>query len=552
MVKGVPRLPGERRLQGIPLSPGIAIGKACFYERQPVEPDSTSPVDPRREIQRLRNSLRWLARQRAVLARKAETLLGPRHAEIFDAHRLMLMDKSFQLQLVEGINENGYSAEQAINTTLNFYQEQFASSDSEYLRQRAADFGEIQQSLLDFLKRLDACRRCGDSTDCNLEQCRLDHDHILLCKEITANLPIETDHHTVGFIVEKGAPSSHAIILARALRCPVVGNIHNLPASIPVETEILIDGDSGEVILDPTAETLARYKLTTTGRGQAIEVSAAVPGLKVMANIALSADVGDALAAGAEGIGLYRTEMELLVAGRPLNEAEQYLRYSEVVKAMPGRPVCIRLLDLGTDKTAAWLETALQDATRSGLRGSHLLLAHPELLREQARALARASIHGPIQVLYPMISTVEQFLEIRTLFDASVADLQPVGLQHGVLFEVPGACLVAQQLMQAADFGCIGSNDLIQYLFAENRSETDASSYTRFETDPALWELIEKLSRTAADASKPMTICGELAGNPALTATIVNSGITVVSTSPSYIARVRQAAQNSAIQHRRI
>jgi phosphotransferase system enzyme I (PtsI) len=537
------RLPVETRLQGVPLSPGIALGRACFYERRRAEPDSTSPAGSRQEIQRLHDSLKWLARQRSALARQAEIKLGQEHAEVFEAHRLMLLDESFQSQLARGIEENGYSAEQAVKTVLNLYKEQLTAAGSEYFQQRVADISEIQQGLLGYLSRVTACRRCMDATGCSLGKCQLGNDHILVGEEITANLPIETDHNTVGFIVEKGGPNSHAIILARALRCPVVGGIQNLPASIPVEAQILIDGDSGEVILNPTEETLANYQPASAGRRQSLEMTTPVPGLEVMANIGQSVDIGDALAAGAEGVGLYRTEMELLVAGRLLNEEEQFARYCEVLRAMAGRPVYIRLLDLGTDKTAAWLETTLQDSALAGLRGARLLLAHPELLRKQARALARASIHGPIHVLYPMISSVDQFLELRALFDQAVADLQPADLQHGVLFEVPAACLAGRQLMQVADFGCIGTNDLIQYLFAEDRSEGNAASHASFETDPVLWELIQKLARVAAEAGKSMAICGELAGNPDYTGRIMSSGITAISTSPSHIARVRRAAE---------
>jgi phosphoenolpyruvate-protein kinase (PTS system EI component) len=361
--------------------------------------------------------------------------------------------------------------------------------------------------------------------------------------EISASLPIETDHHTIGYIVEKGGPNCHAVILARALGYPVIGNIRKLPGCIPPDAQILVNGDTGEVILDPTEETLSRYQSAFTAGGQSLHYSEPVPGLKVMANIEQSTDVRDAIAAGAEGVGLYRTEMELLVAGRLLSEAEQSARYSDVVRTMAGKPVCIRLLDLGADKTADWLVTTRQGDKVAEQRGARLLLAHPELLREQARALARASKYGPIHVLYPMIVDVGQFLALRALFDQAVADLQPHGLQHGVLFEVPAACLAARQIMQVADFGCIGTNDLVQYLFAEDRGGGGAAAHTCFENDALLWGLIQKLSRVARQAGKPMAICGELAGNPDLTGRILQSGIAAVSTSPSHIAKVRRAAQ---------
>lgn len=535
--------PSETRLKGVPLSPGVAIGRPCYYVRQSNRSVVKTVTDPHHECERLHTALRWLAQQRSLLARETTIRLGKQHAEIFEAHRLMLTDGIFQSQLVQAIEEKGYSAEEAVEKELDLYKQQLSAADSEYLQQRVADVSEVQLGLLGHLRRVVACRRCQAGLDCRLGHCRLGNGHILIGEEITASLPIETDQHTLGFIVDKAGPTSHAVILARALRRPVIGNIQNLRTVIPADASILVDGNSGEVILNPSDETLAHYQAALAHGRQGLKASAPIEGLAVMANIGRSGDVGDALAAGAEGVGLYRTEMELLVAGRLLGEDEQAARYSEVVKAMSGRPVCIRLLDLGYDKTAEWLETALPGIPRSGQRGARLLLACPELLRTQARALARAGVHGPIHVLYPMIVSVEQFAALRSLFAAAVADMQPVDLQHGVLFEVPAACLAAEQIMQVADFGCIGTNDLIQYLYGTDRRRSDAGAKTGFESDSALWTLIKTLARAARQAAKPMAICGEIAGNPALTARIIAAGITAISTSPAQIAEVRRAAQ---------
>ena len=542
MVAAKRRLAAETRLKGVALAPGVALGRACFYARRSAEPDTTAPAGPLQQVQRLDNALNWLARERSVLARQAGARLGPEHAEIFEAHRLMLSDECFRSRLVRSIQANDRSAEAAVETALNDYREQLASSDSEYLQQRVADINEIQQGLLAYLRHTIACRHCMEAANCSIGHCPLGNDHILVSEEITASLPIETDQHTTGFIVTNSGPDSHAVILARALHRPVVGDIHNLPAAIPADARILLDGDSGAVILNPTQETLARYAGALAAHGHKVQMSRPVPGLTVMANIGQSGDVGDALAAGAEGVGLYRTEMEMLVAGRLLGEQEQAARYSEVAKAMGGRPVCIRLLDLGSDKTADWLTTTLGDQAPAKQRGARLLLEHPELLRTQARALARASRAGPVQVLYPMIVSLEQFLELRALFDQAVSDMHASRLQHGVLFEVPGACLTAGRIMQAADFGCIGTNDLIQYLFAEDRSVSTAHNHAGFETDSVLWELIETLSRAAARANKPMSICGEVAGNPDFTGKIMQAGIRAISASPTRIAGVRRAA----------
>ena len=543
MIRTKRRLSAETRLQGTPLAPGVALGRACFYEVHDPETDFTPSPGPERETQRLADSLKWLVRQRSVLARKSEAKLGPEYAEIFQAHRMMLADVDFQSQLVRLIEEQGLSAEQAVETGLSRYMEQFQAADSDYLQQRVADIREIQQALLDDLNRRVACRHCMDTNKCSVGHCLLGNDHILIGAEISASLPIETDRHTIGFIVEKGGPNSHAVILARALGYPVIGNIHRLPGCIPPDAQILVNGDTGEVILDPSEETLSRYQSSFTAGGQCLQPSEPVPGLKVMANIEQSSDVHDAIAAGAEGVGLYRTEMELLAAGRLLTEEEQAACYAEVIRTMAGKPVCIRLLDLGADKSAEWLVTKKRGDAVAGQRGARLLLAYPELLRDQARALARASKHGPVHVLYPMIVDVRQFLDLRALFDQAVADLQADGLQHGVLFEVPSACLSARQIMQVADFGCIGTNDLVQYLFAEDRGGGEVTGHAFFETDALLWELIQQLSRVARQAGKPMAVCGELAGNPDLTGRIMQAGIATISTSPSRIAQVRRAAQ---------
>lgn len=533
------------RLKGTPLSAGIAFGRTCRYRREASDPGLALHYDRQHEALRLRQALQQLDRQLATLARNAAEKLGAESAEIFRAHRLMLADQTFQKKLHRAIEEKGYSATKAITRELDFYRVQLSTADSGYLKQRADDIRELQQALLDCLNHVAPSRSCKDVSCCSVGQCSLGNDHILIGEELTASLPIETDSHTVGFIVEKGGPNSHAIILARAQRRPAVGNIRDLPAAIPLDAQILINGTTGEVILNPSANTLAHHQPVLGRGGKAMDSVDPVPGLKVMANIERFTDVHEALAAKAEGIGLYRTEIELLVEGRLLSEAEQLERYSEVVRVMAGQPVCIRLLDLGADKAATCLDLAGKGNRSAGLRGARLLLAYPEILRDQARALARASRHGPVHVLYPMIVDVDQFRALRGLFDQLVADLQPSGLRHGVLFEVPSACLQARQILEAADFGCIGTNDLIQYLFADDRASGTVSGNTSFEVAPVLWRIIEDLSSAGRETGKPMAICGELAGNPDLTGKVIQAGIAAVSTSPSRIAGVRLAERRA-------
>ena len=536
--------PIERRLAGIPLSPGVAIGRPCFYVPHQDIPDSAPSPIAVDEVTRLCDSIERISHQRSALADETAAVLGQEHAEIFIAHRLMLNDAALQERFVHAIEARGYSAAEAVWHVLEEFKSQLSVSDSAYLQARADDVAEIQQALLGDLNRALACRHCRETTDCSTDHCRLGNDHILIGRDISASLPIETDSHTTGFVVDGTGPNCHAVILARALRRPMVGNIRDLPDSIPAQSQVLVDGDRGEVILNPSSETLKDYRATRLGRGPTIRRSVPVAGFRVMANISLSADVDHALAAGAEGIGLYRTEMEMLAVGRPLGEDEQAVRYSKVIKAMADRPVHIRLLDLHDRAAGEPRGAPPPTAAAPGQDCEHVLLARPALLRTQARALARASTLGPIRVVYPMISTVEQFLLLRRLFDEAATGL-PIGeLQHGVMFEVPSACLDATRVLQAADFGCIGTNDLIQYLFGMDRTVGDAASYRGVENQAVLWALMKQLVHAAAAVGKPMTICGELAGDPDVTCKLLECGITAISTNPTNIAAVRRSIRH--------
>jgi phosphotransferase system enzyme I (PtsI) len=455
---------------------------------------------------------------------------------------MILEDEELQQQLFNAIELKGSSAQEAVRTELGICITQLQRADCDYLAQRAGDIAEIQRQLLDHLGQVVACPRCKDVACASVGECQLSVDHILLSQELTAGLVIETDKHTAGFLVDKCGPDSHAAILARALQRPAVSAIPNLCSAIPLDSQILLNGYTGEVILNPSRQTLADYTSTLAGGQPALEIVDPVPRCEVLANISRAIDVRDALAARAEGIGLYRTETEVLAAGRLLTESEQETRYTEVVKSMSGMPVCVRLLDLGADKAAPWLDTASEQNPALGCRGARLLLARSsDLLRDQARALARASIHGPVRVLYPMIIDVGQFRRLRDLFDEAVADMNPANLSHGVQFEVPSACLQAHALLSEADFGCIGTNDLIQYLFAADRTN-ETVAYHELSCHPVLWHLIEKLAEAAQETGKPLAICGELGGDPLFTARLIKAGITTISTTPSRIAQVRRAA----------
>jgi phosphoenolpyruvate-protein kinase (PTS system EI component) len=262
----------------------------------------------------------------------------------------------------------------------------------------------------------------------------------------------------------------------------------------------------------------------------------------VLANIGLTDDLESLEQVGAEGIGLYRTEFEILASGKLLDEETQYLRYRTVVEAMAGRPVYMRLLDLGGDKDAPFLSLTREDNPCLGFRGARLLLGRPDLLVPHVRALARASCHGPIHLTYPMIVDVDQFLVLRQRILQAIDDIQGHQLIHGIMFEVPSACLLADELMEVAAFGSIGTNDLIQYLFAIDRNNERVAG--DFDPDkPVFWRLIGQIAEAAGRHGKPLSVCGEIGGQPRYLPRLIELGIRSVSVSPRQIGLARATAR---------
>lgn len=323
-----------------------------------------------------------------------------------------------------------------------------------------------------------------------------------------------------------------------------MSGIRGVQGLVTCGTEILVNGDTGEVIIWPSPERAAQVCEQGTGARDTKPVDP-VPALRVMANISIGGDVTHALQMKAEGVGLYRTEFEFLAAGRRLSEDEQFERYAAVVEAMKGAPVYIRLLDIGGDKEAPYLDLPVESNPALGFRGARLLLKRPELVRDQARAIARASVFGPVHIIYPMIVDVAQFLLLKELFDEAVRGVRKGTLWHGVMFEVPSVCLDAEAMFKAADFGSIGTNDLYQYLFAIDR-DNEFVAWDFRPDHPVFWSLIRGVVQAAAASGKPLSVCGELAGIPEYAVRLIEAGVATVSVSSHLISTVRRTVVNRA------
>ncbi len=534
----------ETRLTGLPISGGIVAGKVCrFNENRHSNlavyrvSGSGTPL----EKKRVRRAVELATDHLEVLIEDVAERIGPAEAKIFEAQKAILGDSVLMKRIIEDIESAGFNAESAVTRVLDDYESRLLEVDNEYIKERATDIGEIRRRLLDVLGNTNPSLQCGDDRDCHRGRNR-----IIVTRELTAGMTVELDAElTVGFVTERGGPTSHAAILARSMGIPAVSGVAGIDNLLSCGTELLINGDTGEVVVWPSKETAARARSGRRPATAAVKAVAPVPEVTALANISLASEVEDAVAQQAEGIGLYRTEFEFLSAGKLLSEDEQYERYASVVRAMDGRRVSFRLLDVGGDKQAPLFDLPQEANPQLGLRGSRLLLDRIDLLQPQARALVRASKHGPVDVLYPMIVELEQFVQLRELFREAARDLPAGDLRHGVMFEVPSSCLEARRLLKVADFGSIGTNDLIQYMFAVDRNN-EFVAYDYSPDRPVFWSVLEQIVAAATETGRTVSVCGEAAGSLQFLPRLLQLGLTTLSVSPRFIAALRLAAKKES------
>lgn len=530
----------ESLLIGLPISGGIAVARVCMFSEKRHDDlplYRVSGDELRKEKDRIRQAIPLAAAQLDRVIADVADGIGPAEAQIFEAHKAVLTDHVLVKEILGRIEAQKINAETAVVQTLDSYQARLLEVDNEYIRDRASDIGEVQRRLLDVLAERRPQLHCSDQP-----RCRRGRDRIIVAEELTPSLTVGLHtERTRGFVAERGGPTSHAAILARGLGVPAVSGIQDIYSILDCGTELLVNGDTGEVIVWPSEETVARYKTNLPAQVEASTVVPAMSGLTVMANISHAGDVAQAAHYQAEGIGLYRTENEFFVADRILSEEEQYERYASVLKEMDGQPVSFRLLDIGGDKRAPFFDLPQEDNPFLGFRGSRLLLERLDLFRPQARALARASMHGPVDVLYPMIVDLQQFLKLQAKFREVTADLPSGQLRHGVMFEVPSACLQARELLDVAEFGSIGTNDLIQFLFAVDRSNPLVANDCTPD-QPIFWSLLDQIAVAARELGRTISLCGEAASDIRFLPALMRIGLTTLSVTPRFIPELRRAA----------
>jgi phosphoenolpyruvate-protein phosphotransferase len=532
-------------LKGVALSSGLGRGKAVVLARAGGWSHAEGPIaasDLEAEVSRFREACARSAGALQALRHAAASHAGGAAAEILQAQELLLHDHVFLDLVSQRIRGRALPAEAAVGEVVDELSGAFAELQDPYIRERAADIRDVGHRV-----QLDLG---GGRHDLDLPA-----GSVLVAAELSASLVATLDPAKVMAVVTQlGAKASHAAILLRSLGIPAVGAIPDLLESVPAGSALVVDGIAGLVFVEPAAGVAAAYdKLEADLRAHdaLLQTEALLPAttadgvaIRLEANLGKAADTEAAVRWNADGVGLYRTEFAFDIRDRFPTEDEQTAILRGVAERLSPRPVVFRLLDIGAEKTLPYFPLPAVANPALNLRGTRLLLAHPALLRSQLRAILRVSGAHPVAALLPMVGGLEEVRAVRALLQELTADLRAhrvpfdEAMPLGAMIEVPAAAIVAGDLALELDFLSLGTNDLVQYLLAADRDDPAMSGYYRA-LHPAVLRLIRSAVIAVGRAGKPLTLCGEMAGDPFYTELLLGLGLRSLSVAPRQLGEVR-------------
>ena len=538
------------KLTGNGAARGMALGRARLEQpsRYLIDERPLGSDDIDAELERLNRAVAMARAELAALREKLHGVLASEVGDFIDAHSLILADRELNTGLADLVRVGRYRASAALKMQRDRLVAVFEAMDDPYLRSRKEDIDHV-------IGRVQAALARESSAEERKIAARV--GEVLVSDTVAPSelVPL-AEHGVLGVVLTSGSPLSHSAILARSLRLPMVVAAHEALAHIQDDDLILIDGEHGEVIVHPTAQDIASYRawqrdVVQRGKRLALLRDADTRtrdgvAIQLHANAELPADIAQARACGAAGIGLYRTEFLFLQRKEIPSEEEQFLAYRDLVLGMGGLPVTIRTLDLGADKAdASGLVLDDEDNPALGVRGVRLSLRRPQLLISQLRAILRAASFGSVRILVPMVASVEEIASVRHVANECARDLRSAGyeipdhIELGAMIEVPAAAIALPGMIKKLDFVAIGTNDLVQYTLAVDRNNDQlANLYDPLH--PAVLALISSVIRTAHQHGKPVAVCGEMAGDVELTRLLLGFGLRHISMHPAHLLAVKQ------------
>ncbi|MBS2968620.1 phosphoenolpyruvate--protein phosphotransferase [Metabacillus sp. KIGAM252] len=536
-------------LKGIGASAGIAIARAYRLEEPELTVSKTTVADQDAEIRRFEEAIQKSKSELEKIKDHALKELGKDKAEIFAAHLLVLSDPELLNPVKDKISSEASNADFAMKETADMFVSMFESMDNEYMKERAADIRDVTKRVIAHLIGVELP-----------SPSLISEEVVIVAEDLTPSDTAQLNRqYVLGFTTDIGGRTSHSAIMARSMEIPAVVGTKEATAKIENGTMVIVDGLSGDVIIDPSAETIAAYeekkkkheaqkaewaKLvnepTVSKDGQHVELAA---------NIGTPKDVKGVIENGGEAVGLYRTEFLYMGRDQLPTEDEQFEAYKAVLTNMEGKPVVVRTLDIGGDKELPYLHLPKEMNPFLGFRAIRLCLEEQDIFRTQLRALLRASVHGNLRIMFPMIATLDEFRQAKAVLLEEKAALQSKGtevsenIEIGIMVEIPSTAVMADVFAKEVDFFSIGTNDLVQYTMAADRMN-ERVSYLYQPYNPAILRLITLVIEAAHKEGKWVGMCGEMAGDPIAIPILLGLGLDEFSMSATSILPARTQILN--------